>query len=258
VYLLEAKKIGHRTKFDPEQAVRSDFYHGMLGKHHTARIQAKNAYGQTKLTSIILDLKKRLLATLTAHYRGQIGIVSLENSLKRLLREGHESAFLLGVKATGYEGDTLSAADKKWVTQNRYDEHKYLSNFLSDIENSSGKMDHKKRLMLYADSVRGTYNAGRNAYMPSNMLVYWRLESGISPKTGKKVEHCESCTELSKMSPFTTENLPIVPRANHTLCMSNCRCKLIYVSTTASKIDEVTKRLGTAKSILTKLKGLIK
>ena len=92
--------------------------------------------------------------------------------------------------------------------------------------------------------------------MPTNMLVYWRLESGKSKKTGKKVKHCDTCIAMSEMSPFIPENLPIVPRSNHTLCLVNCQCKLIYVSSNEAEVREIFKRLGSARAVLAKLKAL--
>ena len=227
----------------------------MLGKHHTARIQAKNAYGQSKLTSLVVELKQKLLITLLGFTRGQTDARTFELAIKRLLKQGHEQAYLLGMNATGFEGNSLPEVDRKWVTQNRYDEHTYLNAFIDDVGNGRGRLNYSKRLMLYADAVKGTYNAGRNAYMPTNMLVYWRLETGINPKTGKKVNHCDSCKTLSEMSPFTVQNLPLVPRTNHTLCMSGCKCKLVYVSSTEAKVREINNKLGASRTILAKLKA---
>lgn len=255
MFLQEAKKLGHRTKYEYPQIARSDFQHATLGKFHTAKISARNSYNLSKLASIVSDTKADLASYLSGYQSGVVPLGSFENKVKKALKQAHEDAYLLGMKSTGFEGDVLPQVDKKWVDSNRYDEHGYLSQFLKDVEEGTGKLDYFKRLNLYADAIKGTYNAARNSYMPTNMLVYWRLEAGKSPRTGKKVQHCATCVALNEMSPFIPENLPIVPRSNHTLCLNGCLCKLIYVSSTEAKVRETLTKHGTARQVLAKLKS---
>ena len=251
--MLEAKKIGHRSSFTPGHRAQVDANHSMLGTHLTARLSGKNAYNLVKLSKLINTVKDDLVRIIQKFQQGEVDRSKTSYLIKKILKIGHENSYLLGMRSSGYDGSSIPKEDKSWVNYTRYDEHSYLDKFLDDIENDKGKISYTTRIQFYADSMRGTYNAGRNVYMPSNVLVYWRLESGKSPVTKKPVEHCSSCVELSKMSPFTPDTLPIVPRSNHTKCMTNCRCKLVYVHSDASTTDAIRKKYKSAKSVLTSL-----
>lgn len=252
--LYEAAKIGNRVKFDLGSQIVSDINQTLLGKTYIAKLSSNNAYRLSKTAVLITDTKQKLMSIINLFRTGEIDRSKAEVELKTVLRLAHEEAYLNGMKASGFKGDTLPTKDKKWVTRSRANEHNYLRKFVDDIENKRGKMDYLDRVVLYANAVNGSYSAGRNAVMPSNMLVYWRLEKGKSPVTGEPIKHCDTCLAMSKMSPFVPENLPIVPRGGHTKCVHNCSCKLVYVNTTSEKAQEVMRKLGGARAILTRLK----
>lgn len=256
----EAKKIGDRLKFDPFVNFSSQLNHAIQGKHYSAKLASKNATQLVAMIKLKLKVKEELTTVLQQFKSDEINKNQAAVRMKDILKSGHEEAFLRGMKAAGFDSDKLPDKEAKWLQSTRADEHMYLNKFLDDVENDRGTVDHYTRSSFYGDALNGTYNAGRNAAMPPGMLVYWRLESKKSSVTGKKIQHCETCLYLSKESPFTPATLPIVPRAGHTKCVNNCRCKLVYVTSTPERAEEVAKKKGSPRQVLAKMKklGLVK
>ncbi len=251
--LNEVKLVGRRKKFDPWNQALSDLSLSILGKGLTTRLAAKNAYQKGRVTSIVFELNNELLVLLTKFENGELKTNQVLFWMKEALRRAHESAYLKGMKAGGYPKDTLDEANKKWLNASRRDEHKYLTKFINNVLDNKGRMNYEERMEMYADAVKSSYESGRLAALPNNMLVYWRLERSKSPTTGKSVEHCKTCLALNKMNPFTPVNLPTVPKAA-TNCLTNCLCTLVYVKSTPRKVLQRLNTLGTSEKIIRKLK----
>lgn len=84
-------------------------------------------------------------------------------------------------------------------------------------------MDPEDRATLYGGIVEDAMWRGWVDGLPSGSVIHWRL--GIA-------EHCDDCLSLALRSPFSKpgsgagDELPTVPRAGETRCLSNCRCSL--------------------------------
>lgn len=250
--LNEALTLGNRKNFNHWHQLKSDLDLTILGKSQTARLSGKNAYNLAKVKLMVVDLKLQLNSILNKVLTKRITPSEFEIKFKQILKLGHEQAYLRGMQAGGYDGEKIPSIDYKWLTKSRYDEHDYLDGFVDDIKNRKFKLDPYQRAGMYADAVLASYNVGRNVMMPNNMMVYWVLEPGNSPRTGKPVEHCKTCLWMAANNPFTPRILPLTPK-NNTNCHSNCLCKLQYVKTNSAAVEAREHIMGSAKDILKRM-----
>lgn len=56
-----------------------------------------------------------------------------------------------------------------------------------------------------------------------DQLIHWELDPGA--------DHCDTCLEYNKRSPFKATELPGIPGQAPTDCNGSCRCNLVPVGT---------------------------
>lgn len=155
-----------------------------------------------------------------------------------LLLEGHTNAAWLGRSLSAGELLEISDADFIYGRGIKDADADYLLGFLDDIAGGRyGEMGDlstaqiENRVKLYINKMRGTVNSSwLDSSGPSDEW-YWRL--------GGNEEHCTSCPELAAMSedvPFLTSDLPTVPGAGGTECLTNCLCHLERVANGVSTL----------------------
>lgn len=140
------------------------------------------------------------------------------------------AAYALGLKKQGVkERAKVSEIISKFTNDDRNhintmvsEELVYFSKFLEQAQDLEFGMGVEKRIGMYADGLNSIYSGARIAALGNTVLLFW---SG--PKDDRK---CLSCLYLSQAGPYTAENLPTLPKAGDTLCLSNCRDRIVAVS----------------------------
>ena len=73
---------------------------------------------------------------------------------------------------------------------------------------------------MYAQALRGAFNAGAVFGGINDDKIYWRLGA---------TEHCADCIAIAASGPYTVDTLPTVPGNGDTICKTNCACHLVFV-----------------------------
>lgn len=173
--------------------------------------------------------------------------------VKHLLRTAYHEAFEIGYQSSGAGSLRTGVAkvDQQWVRSAIQHEMRYFNRFLSQIESSRRSPEElpqspipikrkspeeviAARMGAYVDTLRHVYYAGRVMGTPTGMVIDW-----ISPLDR---ETCRGCRFLSEHSPYTKRTLPTTPRAGDTICLSNCRCRLVIRDVGKGEFESVEKR----------------
>ncbi len=107
----------------------------------------------------------------------------------------------------------------------------FLNNFIWDIRNGQGKMPYPRRIRMYVDALDSFYESSRIIGLPANSLIYW-----MGPKDKRT---CASCAYLFSHKVFSKKTLPCTPRAGATLCLTNCRDRLLVRIATLEQVIAV-------------------
>ena len=137
-----------------------------------------------------------------------------------VISEYFSHGFLLGKKYTQNTEDEISPDEKKSIAYQVGKEMRFMEKFANDIKNQSGRMPYKRRMKMYAEGITAMFLFGQMAYLPNDVDIYWVL--------GDTDKHCVDCLSIASNSPYKKKNLPTVPKACGTRCLSNCLCSLKY------------------------------
>lgn len=209
------------SSFERPENIKSAEAMKTLGKYYTSKLSAENAKANVAFRNYISLVKKEAITVIYDYKQNKIQADEVRSQLKDIISSAHKESFLLGLRAAGI--DTPDAREKRWAKDSANHELEFLDNMVDDLV--AGKsLDPIQRIQRFIPPLQAAYGSGRQQAMPKdNVVVYWRLE-GTKPD-GK---NCDTCLELSKLSPFTPRTLPFVPRSGKTICLYNCRCNLIY------------------------------
>lgn len=142
-------------------------------------------------------------------------------SLQReAISNNFKQAFLLGKQFSDEDATKLSEDENRSIGYQIGKEMQFMNTFSKDIMNGTGKMDYSRRLKMYSDSLKPMFIFGKIVYLPEDVQIYWKL--GITDK------HCIDCLTFAMNSPYGKKDLPTVPQAGNTACLSNCLCQLEF------------------------------
>jgi len=170
-----------------------------------------------------------LLAEVIKHDSGRTWDDDFRKAARRIMRKAWKEAFLLGVRASGFVGRgkgaagaynfELTADDEKWLRSAMRHEMRFLNKFLNAVTEQSYSMPLPRRTRMYVDALESFFGNARVMGMPATSAYWW---------VGKKDKRvCASCEYMHKHSPFHKKTLPTVPRTGATLCLTNCRDRLL-------------------------------
>lgn len=225
--LLEGKYVGTAREVDlvfldqdrtieaflhPEKYAKERKVGGTVGKRRLRELQDRVF---DELYSEVLRHDKRM--TEPREFKREI-----EKVMKRAWRD----AFLAGVRAAGLPGRghgvsgvELGPDDEKWFKSAVAHEMRFLNKFATAVTEQSYRMPLDRRTRMYVDALESFYDSARVIGMPATSLFRW------TGKHDKKV--CASCRYLKQHSPYHKKILPTVPRAGLTICLTNCRDRLL-------------------------------
>lgn len=170
------------------------------------------------------------------------GKLSEKNALARLrviFNENFKNAYALGLKAQGVGSRKKTGRVVSLFTENDLhfiktavgEELRYMKKFIRAINEDNLFMSLERRAELYVNGLNGLFGAGRVAALPNDAAIWW---SGPVDKN-----KCESCTYLMRNGPYLPHTLPATPKDGSTLCLSNCRDKLIVRAAEKSEVKQI-------------------
>lgn len=159
--------------------------------------------------------------------------------LRDVFNETFRQAYALGLKAqgvgsrrkTGRIVSLFTENDNHFIRTAVGEELRYMSKFVKAIYKDSTSMTIENRMRLYVNGLDGLFGAGRVAALPANSVIWW-----AGPVDKNK---CESCFYMRDNSPYMPHTLPTTPRAGDTLCLGNCRDKLVVRLAESAEIRRV-------------------
>jgi len=247
--LTEAKNIGgHAKAKDPW--------------HNHAIIATINAALRPGRQQVHHDIGQRFTypkyARLESGYRRELGRLfdgitqggdPSNRKMKTIFRKYYTEAFLLGQQSIKglLLGAKIDPEDTRWLESFLRKEFEYWKKFTDDLKTGKTKMDPKKRMEMYVQTLHTMYDTSRVLGSSPTALYYWET----SP-----AEHCNHCLYLAAKSPFTKGNLPTVPASGDTQCKSRCRCHFRIEHPTALRYHQISKNAPTREELLRGMRSL--
>lgn len=239
-FLFEGKAVGTSPEVDlvlrTDKTVHANAAPWQFQRERTAG--AKD--GRTAFRRIQSQTSRALDMLLTAYDTKQMDTRTFTEEMRRTMRRAWREAFLCGVRAGGQPSGRgkvtarIEPADEAWLLGAMKHEMGFLNGFVGDVVTGGGRMPYHKRARMYVDAMRSFYDSGRVIAMPATSLFYW---TGPNDK-----RTCPSCAYMFSYQVFSKKTLPTTPRSGLTLCLTNCRDKLLVRQSTPQKVLEVTER----------------
>jgi len=211
----------------------------LVGRPGETRAQRRNR-AQSEFDRIHKGVERDLAGHLAALRNGQIPGKTWNAQVNRwrarcreTLKPAYHSAYQAGHIASGGSG-ALTANDLATINRELRAEWRFLAKFgrqLADPEYlaTQGAVE---RAGMYADAVRGMYNAGFVASIPDDAEIYWRVSS--------QCQHCPDCLAMAggpyrKPGTLAPEGGSVVGRVldrmpgdGSTSCGVACKCWIEY------------------------------
>lgn len=135
------------------------------------------------------------------------------------IKQEHIRQYLLGRGGLG----SMTQADWGSAGGTLSEQRRYFNGFYAEV--AAGALSAAviaARSRMYVNAAREAYNRGhtRAARGGGKTRVKWNL--------GNTEEHCSDCIDLSGRGWMPIEELPTVPGAGQTKCLSNCDCNLTF------------------------------
>lgn len=212
-------------------------------------LAAKSTITNFKLQETIRDTKVKLQKIMRMYQQAEIKDYSLYKKVRDVLKVAHKEAFLLGLKAGGYSGDTIPKKEWVWFKSSFQEESVHIKKMVAQITSGQEK-EPIKRILAYLPALQAHFSSAKMATIPYNVEIHWRLE-GNHPDGA----NCETCLWLFKNSPYTKDTLPAIPRNSQQKCFNNCRCNLIYKHVSdIKKLENIRKKHKSASNLLKQMK----
>lgn len=250
--LLEAKNIGDHIKAQEpwrHHALVSTIQAALRPKRQQTLQDMGQRFVYPEFARVETQFRQELLSIFSDISQDQ---ALTARRMKGVFRRFYTLAFQLGQKSMrGYTLSTtpvkLTEEDKRWLETFLRKEFDFWKKFMDAVRNGTTKMDPKRRVELYVQTLKSVYNTSRVLASAPTTLYYWET----SP-----AEHCAHCLYLATKSPFIKANLPTVPASGDTQCKSNCRCHLRIAHTTAIGYMQVKKNAPTREELLRGMRAL--
>jgi hypothetical protein len=191
------------------------------------------------------EVQGRVLPTVTRlikqYERQNIDSTEFSERMVKMMKTAWREVYLAGVRSAGVPGAGAGAGkslvklgvnEDKWLRSAMTHEMRYLNKFIDAVANDTGKMPYDRRAKMYVDALQSFYESAKVIGMPAHTLIRW---VGI-----KDDDTCESCRYIVEHNPYTKFTLPATPRSGATLCLTNCRHRLLLRIASHEAIQEAT------------------
>jgi len=152
----------------------------------------------------------------------------LRAEVVKLMKVAWKDVYLAGLRAGGMPGAgagkkgplvTIVSTDDKWLRGAMQHEMRFLNGFLRQVIEKTYKMALDRRVEMYCNSLSSFYESARVSALPWEVVIHWAGPNNEAT--------CPGCKYLFEHNPYSKANLPTVPRACLTSCVTNCRDRLL-------------------------------
>jgi hypothetical protein len=210
--------------------------------------------GKRALKRVKLRTMAELLPLVMAHDRGETWNTDFQKDAARVMKRAWRDVFVAGVRSAGIRGRgphdpiEFSADDEKWLKGAIAHEMRFLNKFVAAVTEQNYKMPLDRRTGMYIDALESFYDSARVMGLPATAVFRW---------TGKKDKRvCESCQYLKDNNPYHKKNLPTTPRSGLTVCLTNCRDRLLVRNVGSDEASRVLADGKTREQHVKKLLGI--
>jgi hypothetical protein len=197
------------------------------------------------------DRVRTSLNRIISQYRtDRIDEGTLRYEAAKLMKGAWRDAFLAGVRAGGAKGEgagkgktlvRLDFGDDYWFRTATAHEMRYLNKFMDAVVDETWRMPLERRVEMYVNALESFYNSARVIGLPGTTLLHW-----VGPADKKT---CPSCRYLFENSPYTKFLLPCTPKNGMTVCLTNCRDRIVAVRTTREKVAALEESVANATRV---------
>ena len=224
--LFEGKALGTAKEIDLVLLTDPTMLATMDPEGYAKERKSGVTVGKRKLDKVMQDTEAALVELIVQFQAGKLTKKSFRKEAVRVMKQAWRNVFIAGVRASGQPPTKtpgvlakVSPVDEKWLAGAIKHEMTYLNKFLADIIAGAGTMPYLKRASMYVRALTSFYESARVIGLPANSLIYWK---GPNDK-----RTCPSCSYLFAHNPYTKKTLPTTPRSGLTICLTNCRDRLL-------------------------------
>lgn len=256
--LVEGKAIGTAKLDDLFLLKTLTTTYGVNKKQFAKARKSGRTVGQRKLAEVQDSTRRSLLRNINLYYAGTIDEVEFRKRIVKRMKETWRDVFYAGLRAGGIPGTgsgktgvrvKLAPGEQKWLKSAMTHEMRFLNGFVQAVVDETYRIPLPQRVQMYVKTLKSFYDSARVIALPVDVVIHW---SG--PVDDRK---CPSCVYLQKHSPYTKLSLPCVPRDGTTICLFNCRDKLVIRrAKTAKQAVDVTMAGRTRKQYIDTLRRI--
>jgi len=251
--LFEGKSVGTAKELDLVFLDKDQTIDAFLRPQDYAR---ERKVGVTVGKRALKKIQKRVYAELWPHIEdhnlGKTWNTDFQAAAEKIMKRAWKEVFAAGVRSTGLKGRgqgkqgfVFSAADQKWLKSAMAHEMRFLNAMVRAITDQTYKMPLDRRLQMYVSALESFYDSARVMGMPATSLFRW---------TGRKDSRvCDSCKYLKANNPYHKKTLPTTPRSGATLCLTNCRDRLLVRVVSSDEAIKVLQKGPTREHHVRKL-----
>ena len=205
----------------------------------------RQAQGRTvaQVNKLLDQADRKIQRTVELYFRDRLNASGLRAELKRQIYDLYDKLYRLGIEASGVSRNrarqAMGPSDRRLLKQTLRQELGFLNNLIGDITRGRISMTQaKKRASNYIGTARSVYQTSFVTRVRPDSIFHWIKE----PKGA-----CKECEFLARNSPYTRDTLPTVPKAGHTRCRNNCRCRIKVVAASRARVDGINRRQSRAR-----------
>ena len=225
-HLFEGKAIGTAPEVDLVFLDKDKTMDSFLRPQDFANARKKGVtVGKRALKRVQKRVLDELLPLVLDHDAGKTWNSDFKAEATKVMKRAWREVFIAGVRSTGIAGETshapieFSKEDEKWLRSAMQHEMRFLNGFIEAVTEQTYKMPLDRRTRMYVDALESFYDSARVIGLPATSVFRW---------TGKKDKRvCESCQYLKDHNPYHKKQLPTTPRSGLTVCLTNCRDRLL-------------------------------
>jgi hypothetical protein len=245
--IMEGKALGTASPY--ELTIDSSEKLGDVTPEQVANARKKGqTVGKRKLKRIKKEVYPALMASIGAFQAGRIDAEEFREAVVTTMKDAWNKVYMAGLRAGGVPGEgagkgkpliDLSDHDKMWIKSAMQHEMRFLNKYIEAVVTGNYKMPLDRRTRMYVDALESFYDSARVMGLPQNVLIWW---SGPNDKVT-----CPSCRYMFENSPYTKLLLPTTPRSGLTICLTNCRDKLMIRVASPEQIEQVAEEAATTR-----------
>jgi len=191
--------------------------------------------GKRRLKKVQQRVEPELNKHINGYLGGGIDEKEFRQRMHKTMKVAWKEVFLAGVRSAGIQGTGTGGLpgkqlvqltdpnDEKWIKGAMRHETQFLNGMIQAVIDETWVMPLPRRVRMYVDALESFYDSARVIGLPAAVKIHWMI--GAKKKDRKTV--CHSCRYLAHHSPYSKKTLPTVPRSGLTLCLTNCRDRLL-------------------------------